>query len=228
MRSSATSPSSASTRARRSPSPNVGRGSARARGSRRDVGARCRRHRLVCPDLVAEEVREPLLLLTRPASEAHDQLALAQPVQDVVHLVEGREGVQPLAALLQLARGLGAAQHQHREHRDLALSEIERLGEELPVLDGAASRSAREPGPAQAAQLLRRDVHRALVVGDDRVAIGRLVAGEAERVEGERILVGRGALLLEQAAEHPDLDGVSAHPNEAYAAAQGAGDGFTL
>ena len=46
----------------------------------------------------------------------------------------------------------------------------------------------------------------ALVVRDDRVAVRRLVAGEPECVQRERVLVGRRPLLLEQAAEHAELD----------------------
>ena len=53
-----------------------------------------------------------------------------------------------------------------------------------------------------------------LVVADDRVAVRRLVAGEPERVERERVLVGRRALLLQQAAEDAELDRVGIHAAE--------------
>ncbi len=51
----------------------------------------------------------------------------------------------------------------------------------------------------------------AVVVVHDRVAVRGLVAGQAQRVERERIDVGRGALLLDQTADHTDLDGVRFH-----------------
>jgi hypothetical protein len=44
-----------------------------------------------------------------------------------------------------------------------------------------------------------------VVVVDDRLAVRQLVAGRAQRVEGQRVGVGRRALLLEQAAQDPDL-----------------------
>ena len=64
---------------------------------------------------------------------------------------------------------------------------------------------ARQPGPAALAEPLRGLAHGRLVVVDDRVAARRLVAGQPQRVEGQRIGVRRRLLLLQQAAEHPDL-----------------------
>ena len=63
-------------------------------------------------------------------------------------------------------------------------------------------------------EALQRLADRLLVVVDDGVAVGRLVAGEPQRVQGQWVGVGRRPLLLDQAAEHPDLDGVRVHaPN---------------
>ena len=119
--------------------------------------------------------------------------------------------MQPVGALLQLAGRLRAAQHQHAEHRDLVVGEPERLLHELPVLHRAAALARREPRPLLAPEPLQRVADRLLVVVDDGVAVRRLVAGEAERVERQRVGVGRRSLLLDQAAEHPDLDGVCVH-----------------
>jgi hypothetical protein len=55
---------------------------------------------------------------------------------------------------------------------------------------------------------VERRFDRALVVLDDGVAVRRLVAREPQRVQRERILVRRRPLLLDQAAEDADLDGV--------------------
>ena len=52
--------------------------------------------------------------------------------------------------------------------------------------------------------------HGRLVVVHHRVAAGRLIAGQAKRVEREGIRIGGGLLLLQQAAQHPDLHRVEA------------------
>ena len=54
-----------------------------------------------------------------------------------------------------------------------------------------------------------------LVVVDDRVAVGRLVARQAQRVEAQRVGVRRRALLLEQAAEDADLGRAEVHGHAA-------------
>ena len=162
-------------------------------------------------DLAAEQLRVALLLLAGPPFEAHRQLALDQPLEGLLHLRQGGERVQPVGALLQLARRLRTAEHEHAEDRDLVVCEPERLLHELPVLDRAAPLTRREPRPFLAPEPLERIADHLLVVVDDGVAVRRLVAGEAQRVERQRIGVGRRPLLLDQAAEHPDLDGVCIH-----------------
>ena len=119
--------------------------------------------------------------------------------------------MQAVGALLQLAGRLRAAEHEHAEHRDLVVREPERVLHELPVLDGAAALARGEPRPLLAPEPLQRVADRLLVVVDDGVAVRRLVAGEAQRVQRQRVGVGRRPLLLDQAAEHPDLDGVCVH-----------------
>jgi len=119
--------------------------------------------------------------------------------------------VEPLRPLLQLARGLGTAQHQDAEDGGLAGSEAELLVEQLPVLRSPAPRPARDTRPAPPRESLEGVVDLALVVPDDRIPIRRLVAGETECVEREWVLVGGRPLLLQEAAEHPDLDGVGVH-----------------
>src|SRR5438128_702511 len=81
----------------------------------------------------------------------------------------------------------------------------------MPELGRAASRSARQARPAAARQRIERGADRRLVVLDDRVAVRRLVTGQAERVERERVRVRRRALLLDQATEDTDLDRVGVH-----------------
>ena len=47
--------------------------------------------------------------------------------------------------------------------------------------------------------------HDGLIVVDDRISVCRLIAGQAQRIERQRIGVGGRSLLFKQAAEHPDL-----------------------
>ena len=142
---------------------------------------------------------------------ADDELALDQPLQRLPHCRQTLEAVQALAAALQLARRLRPAQHQHRQQRQFLAVHSERLGQEVTVLAGAAAGAAGETGPPSLRQAPQRLHHRRLVVGGNGVAIGRLVAGQPQRVEGERVGVRRRPLLLDQTADHPDLDRVRLH-----------------
>ena len=121
------------------------------------------------------------------------------------------EPVEPLRPLLELAGRLRATEHQDAEHCGRVPLEPELLVEELPVLRRPAPGPARDACPAASGEALQGVVDLPLVVVDDRVAVRALVAGEPERVERERVLVGRRALLLEQAAEHAELDRVGIH-----------------
>jgi hypothetical protein len=119
--------------------------------------------------------------------------------------------VQAVAALLQLAGRLRAAQHEHREQGDLGVGEADGVVQQVPVLRGAAPGPAREPNPAATAELVESGADRRLVVGHDRIAVGRLVAGGAQRVQRQRIDVRRRSLLLDQAAKNTQLDGAEVH-----------------
>ena len=119
--------------------------------------------------------------------------------------------MEALAARPQLGRRLRPAEHQHGEQRELRLGELQRLVQQVAELHRPAARAAREPCPAAVPEPLERGADLALVVVGDRVAVGRLVRGEAQRVQRERVLVGRRPLLLDQAAEHPQLDGIRVH-----------------
>ena len=152
-----------------------------------------------------------LLLLPGATAEARDETTGGEAVERLVDAVEPGERMQPLRALVELAGRLGAAEHEHAENRRLVGRKPDGLVEELPVLRRPASGAAREPRPATPRQSLERLVDLALLVGDDRLAVRRLVAREPEAVQGERILIRRRPLLLEQAAEHTKLDGVCVH-----------------
>src|SRR6185295_18144665 len=119
--------------------------------------------------------------------------------------------VKTLSPLLQLSRRLWAAQHEHGEDRSLRLVEPERIVQQVAVLAGAAASPAGEPGPAAQSEAAQALDDRGLVVVDDRIAVGRLIAGEAQGVEREGVLIWRDPLLFDQAAEDADLDGVGLH-----------------
>ncbi len=130
--------------------------------------------------------------------------------------------MQAVGALLELARRLRAAEHEHAEDGDLVVGEPERVLHELAVLDAAAALTRREPRPLLAPEALQRLADRLLVVVDDGLAVRRLVAGEPQRVQRQRVGVGRRSLLLDQAAEHPDLDGVRVHGGKSNALSRAA------
>jgi hypothetical protein len=139
---------------------------------------------------------------------------LRKRLQRLLDLVDGAVGVEPLNPLLQLARRLRAAEHQHREQRQLRRHPSERVVEQVPVLRDAAARTARQPDPAAAGEPLERGADRRFVVVDDGIPIRRLVAGQPERIQRERVLVGRRPLLLDERPEHPDFGGVQVHAAE--------------
>src|SRR5205085_3019848 len=104
-----------------------------------------------------------------PARELRDELAVDQRAKRALHVLQRPEAVQALAALLQLAERLRAAQHQRRQQRKLGVREVDRFVEKVPVLDGATAGPAREAHPALAREPLERRADRRLVVLDDRV-----------------------------------------------------------
>src|SRR5918995_2630546 len=169
------------------------------------------RHRRDLLGLPAEQLYVALLFLAGLARQPGDELALDKPVEDSLGVGWRLKLVESVRALLQLAGRLRATEHQDGEQRDLTIREAKRLVEQMPVLHCPAPGAARKAHPAAAGKPLERLADRRLVVLDDRVAIRRLVAGEPKRVQRERIGVRRRPLLLDQAPQHPELDGVRVH-----------------
>ena len=145
---------------------------------------------------------EAILLLAGPAREPARVVALAQRRQHPVDLGERLELRDPLGAGLELAGRLRAAKQEHGQHPELLAVEPERLLRQVAVFDRAASVPARESREPVQAQPLGGLPHGGLVVGGHRIAVGRLVAGQPERVERQRILVRRGPALLDQTPQH--------------------------
>lgn len=158
-----------------------------------------------------QQLLEALLLLSGAFRVAGDLTALDQALERLVDAGEISEVVKSLTPLLQLARRLRAAQHQHGQQRDLGVIEVKGLVEQMPVLARSAAGAARQAGPTSQGQAAQSLDHFLLVVVDNRLAVGRLVAGEAQGVERKRVDIGRRVLLLDQAAEHTDLYCVGLH-----------------
>ena len=88
-----------------------------------------------------------------------------------------------------------------------AVVQRQRFGEAMAVLGRAAAGAAGQAHQAAPLQPMQRVADRRVVVLDDRLAVGRLVAGQAQRVQRQRVDVRGRALLLQQAAEHAQLLG---------------------
>jgi hypothetical protein len=124
-------------------------------------------------------------------------LVFDQPLEGAAHGGDIGKPVKAVAALFQLTGGLRPAQHQHGHQSGLGRLEAERLVEELAVLGSAAAGAAGQTGPATLRQAPQCLADRCLVVLDDRVPVGRLVAGQPQGVQGERVGVRGRTLLLE-------------------------------
>ena len=155
---------------------------------------------------------DPATLLLAGASFLllHERLvARRERLERRVDLVEGGEQVEAIRAAAQLARRLRTAQEQQGQERPLAVVDRQHLIEHLAEL-GHPRPVARvdDAGEAGGPEAIEGGLDLVLLEGDDGVATGGLVAGGAQAVERHRIGVGDGALLLEEAPDHPLLDGV--------------------
>lgn len=123
-----------------------------------------------------------------------------------LHLADGREGVEPVAAAAQLARRLRAAQQQQRHDRLGRRREPPAAVEVVRPPEGARPFAAPDEHVLEEAAQSRLD----LPLGEvgHRVAVALLVAGRDQGVDRHRVVLGRRLLLLEQRTEHPALDGI--------------------
>ena len=109
------------------------------------------------------------------------------------------EGVHAVGAAAELAGGLGAAEEQEAEERGLVAAEVEYGADAVLVLGDAgvavgSDEAVLFEGVEGLADLLFVEV-------EDGVAAGALVAGVEERVERERIVLGRSDLFFDESAE---------------------------
>ena len=149
--------------------------------------------------------RPPFLLLARPSPDAHGQglFARAQErelVLDVVEPLELRHAVRPEP---KLSDGLGSAKQERGEERTLATVEGQGFVDHVAIANGGPAMGGKdETDETLLLQLGEDRQHRALVIVGHGLPIGCLVAGGNEGVEGERVLLGSGELLLHERADH--------------------------
>ena len=110
-----------------------------ASGGDRPAGARLAR-------VAAEQLAEAVLLLAGAPPHPLDVALVAELAQHALHVVQRREMGHPVAARLQLARRLGAAQQQHAQERQLVAIQAQPLLGEVAVLGGPRSGAAGQAG----------------------------------------------------------------------------------
>ena len=142
------------------------------------------------------------------AVQAHDQrlVTVGEQPQRLVHVLYTGKVGQARAAGVDLPGGLRAAQHQHRQRRQLAARQVEGAVEQVPHLGDAVPGAGRGAGETAAHQPLNGSVDVAGVVGRDGVARRLLIAGGDQAVHRQRIVIGRRESLLGQGARHADFD----------------------
>jgi hypothetical protein len=155
-------------------------------------------------------MRPALLARPRGARELHRERSAVRVgprrkvVQDALERRDVGETVQPFRGDAQFARRLRAAQHQRGEQRDRSVVDVQHAPEVVRVAHHA--RAARFDHQRERPERVDRRLHFALRGLHHRVAVVLLVAAENERVEGQRIGVGNGALFLDQHAENPSFE----------------------
>ena len=116
------------------------------------------------------------------------------------------EGVHALAALAELAGGLVAAQEEHAEEGDVGWREVVDFRVKVVFVFGHAGAGLAElKGPLGLAQAIKGADDDGFVEVGDGVAIGGLVAGGDEVVEGERVGIRHEGFFLQEAAEDAGL-----------------------
>ena len=141
----------------------------------------------------------------RGSFSASSAAARPQRLLDVLATDTDR-GARPAASA---HRGSAPAEHQHGEERDLRRDAAERVVEQVAVLGDPAAGAAREPHPAAAREVVEcRRISARRSRRPDRGSSP--VAGEPERVQRKRVLVGVVA-ASRPGSRGRGLDGVGVH-----------------
>ena len=104
-----------------------------------------------------------------------------------------------------LADGLRAAQHQHTEGGQLRRRQLEDLTRHVLVLRHAALAPVEDVDEVLPPQRVYRLLDRPLVIVNRGVAVRDLVARVHQRVQRQRVVVGRRQLLLDERADDAHL-----------------------
>jgi hypothetical protein len=119
------------------------------------------------------------------------------------------KGVKAVGAATELARSLGAAEHEQAQDGGLITAKIEDGTD--PVLVFGDARIAYRADERHIFEGVKGLPD--LLFGEikDRVATGALVARVNQGVERERIVFGRSDLFFDEGAEDAELDGIEVH-----------------
>ena len=136
-----------------------------------------------------------------PGGAQPSAAALDQALEHLVHRGEvARSGCSARSAASARPASAARAASSTRSTASSASSTASASASRWRYLGPAAAGAAGQPRPAPAPPPVQRVADRLLVVVDDRVAVRRLVAGQAQRVQRERVDVRRRPLLLEHVA----------------------------
>ena len=153
--------------------------------------------------LGGEELDVTTLFLAGLLGEELDEggIAAGEGIEGGLEVLDGGEVEKALGAGTQLAAGLGAAQEEDAEDGDVAGVEVEVIEEVVPVFLDAVTGAEDDGDEFFLTQGGDACLDGGIVVGSDGVAVGGLVAGGDQSVEGEGVVLGGGALFFEETAE---------------------------
>ena len=147
-------------------------------------------------------------ILTLPGltRNQYRQTACDQPFKLMNHLLGVLELVHASAAGQQFVDGLRTAQKHQTRQNHLCRHQFQRLVDlVLPAVGTAAHHQPGKTTPLQRPQAL---ADLALIEVHHRFAAGFLIAGQHQRVEGQRIGFRAGGLFFDQRTENADFRGI--------------------
>ena len=97
------------------------------------------------------------------------------------------------------------SEHQNAERSGLGRRQTEGVGQFLPVFDHPARGAFKDKNQFLVSQPLQCPEHSRFAIFNDRLAIGRLIAGVDQGIQRERVVVRRGDCLLHQRTEDADF-----------------------
>ena len=136
---------------------------------------------------------------------AHDGIvAGAKTLERGLDVIDRFERMKAIAAAAQLPGGLRPAQKQQRYHR-LGRT-VEMPGSVEIVVPARGPAAENFPDQLLVLKAVERALNLTLPHFHHRLAIRFLIAGGDEGVDRQRVVLGRGQLLLHQTAENANLD----------------------